>query len=178
MRGIARILFGAGTRMPSSSQEINQSDPYFPAGNWYGNDTIWRTVDDLNRILFFYDTAACRLMGRRVRRYFAVVDGITSMEGNGPLRGTPRNSGVVLAGADPVVNDVVAATLMGFDWHSIPMLQQIACHPQTPSYSEFSGNPADIRIASNRGDWNSLEQLSNHAEHHAPPAGWRHHMEM
>jgi len=45
----------------------------------------------------------------------AIVDGVTAMEGEGPVRGTAVPAGVVLAGTDAVAVDSVAATLMGFD---------------------------------------------------------------
>ena len=45
----------------------------------------------------------------------AIVDGVTAMEGEGPVRGTAVQTGVVLAGTDAVAVDSVAATLMGFD---------------------------------------------------------------
>jgi len=177
MRSVARGAFGAGTSMKSGAESNGNGKAYFPSGNWYGNDTIWRTVDDLNRILFFYDRVAADMQDHPVRRYFAVVDGLTSMEGNGPLRGTPRDTGVVLAGDDPLATDMVAATLMGFDWKAIPMLRQIACSSTDHFYSDFHGDVAGIEICSNQAEWNSLESLSMNAEPHASPIGWRNHME-
>lgn len=44
---------------------------------------------------------------------FAVIDGIWSMEADGPWNGAPRNSGVVLAGRNPVALDRVAMQVMG-----------------------------------------------------------------
>lgn len=48
-------------------------------------------------------------------RAFSIVDGIVGMEGNGPIQGTPRNSGVVVAGADPVAVDATCCRIMGID---------------------------------------------------------------
>ena len=45
----------------------------------------------------------------------AIVDGTIAMEGEGPVRGTAVNAGIVLAGFDPIAVDATAATLMGFD---------------------------------------------------------------
>ncbi len=50
-----------------------------------------------------------------VRNDLIVVDGITAMEGNGPLIGTPRELGVVVAGVNPVSVDAVCSCMMGFD---------------------------------------------------------------
>lgn len=46
---------------------------------------------------------------------FNIVDGIVGMEGNGPIQGTARHSGVVVFGADPVAVDSTAARLMGVE---------------------------------------------------------------
>lgn len=46
---------------------------------------------------------------------FAIVDGITGMEGDGPLFGDPVPSGVLVAGQDGVAVDATCAYLMGFD---------------------------------------------------------------
>jgi uncharacterized protein (DUF362 family) len=46
---------------------------------------------------------------------FAVVDGITGMEGDGPLFGDPVPSGVLVMGQDGVAVDATCARLMGLD---------------------------------------------------------------
>jgi len=54
-------------------------------------------------------------LARVVRHDLIVVDGITAMEGNGPVIGTPRDLGVIVAGLNPVAVDAVCAGIMGFD---------------------------------------------------------------
>jgi uncharacterized protein (DUF362 family) len=44
---------------------------------------------------------------------FAIIDGILGMEGNGPIQGTPRPSGVLLFGDDPIAVDSTACRVMG-----------------------------------------------------------------
>ena len=48
-----------------------------------------------------------------VRPDFAIVDGIIGMEGNGPIQGTPRASGVLILGDDPVAVDATSCRVMG-----------------------------------------------------------------
>jgi uncharacterized protein (DUF362 family) len=48
-----------------------------------------------------------------VRPDFAIVDGIIGMEGNGPIQGTPRASGVLVLGDDPVAVDATSCRVMG-----------------------------------------------------------------
>jgi uncharacterized protein (DUF362 family) len=44
---------------------------------------------------------------------FAIVDGIVGMEGNGPIQGTPKPSGVLVLGDDPVAVDATCCRVMG-----------------------------------------------------------------
>jgi uncharacterized protein (DUF362 family) len=48
-----------------------------------------------------------------VRPDFAIVDGIIGMEGNGPIQGSPKPSGVLILGDDPVAVDATCARVMG-----------------------------------------------------------------
>jgi uncharacterized protein (DUF362 family) len=59
-------------------------------------------------------------------RSFAIVDGIVGMEGNGPIQGTPKNSGVIVMGADPVAVDSTCCRIMGIDPQRIEYIQLTA----------------------------------------------------
>jgi uncharacterized protein (DUF362 family) len=48
-------------------------------------------------------------------RQFALVDGIVGMEGNGPIQGTPKYAGVLVAGSDPVAVDATCCRIMRID---------------------------------------------------------------
>ena len=48
-----------------------------------------------------------------VRPDFAIVDGIVGMEGNGPIQGSAKASGILVAGDDPVAVDATCARIMG-----------------------------------------------------------------
>jgi uncharacterized protein (DUF362 family) len=92
-------------------------------GSWEGNDTIWRTVIDLNQILFYADREG-RMTDRPQRRYLAIVDGIIAGEGEGPLASTPRPAGLLVAGEDPVLVDVACARAMGYSERAVPMIRR------------------------------------------------------
>ncbi|MBI1371926.1 MAG: DUF362 domain-containing protein [Phycisphaera sp.] len=59
-----------------------------------------------------------------VRPHLAIVDGVIGMEGDGPIMGDARNSGLVVMGASPLCVDATAARLMGFDPANIPYLNR------------------------------------------------------
>jgi uncharacterized protein (DUF362 family) len=47
--------------------------------------------------------------------HFAIVDGITGMEGDGPIMGTPKQAGVIVLGRNPASVDATCARIMGID---------------------------------------------------------------
>jgi uncharacterized protein (DUF362 family) len=56
-------------------------------------------------------------------RQFALVDGIVGMEGNGPIQGTPKQAGVLVAGRDVRAVDATCCRIMGIDPLQIAYLQ-------------------------------------------------------
>lgn len=109
IKGVARVFFG-------DTQKTVRS------GNWYGNDTCWRMVLDLNKCLFYFDSKGERR--QKPLRYLAIVDGIIGGDGNGPMSADPIASGVLIAGINPLSVDCAASRVMGFDWRKIRMLCQ------------------------------------------------------
>jgi len=61
-----------------------------------------------------------------VRPDFAIVDGIVGMEGNGPIQGVRKASGVLVMGDDPVAVDATCARIMGLAPERIDYLKQAA----------------------------------------------------
>jgi uncharacterized protein (DUF362 family) len=137
------------------------------SGNWHGNDTCWRMVLDLNKCLFFFNGAGSRRS--KPLKYLAVVDGIVGGEGNGPMSPDPKPAGVILAGTQPAAVDVVAATIMGFDWQKIRLLKN-AFAIQQMNFVPFSAT--DIRVISNKPEWNgSLAEMEDFLDFR-PHFGW------
>jgi uncharacterized protein (DUF362 family) len=56
-------------------------------------------------------------------RQFALVDGIVGMEGNGPIQGTPKAAGVLVAGCDRVAVDATCCRIMRINPFRIRYLQ-------------------------------------------------------
>lgn len=98
--------------------KIFSNDKYL-IGSWYGNDTIWRTVLDLNFILKFANKNG-EMKDAEQRKIFNFADMIISGQGNGPVSPEPRPLGVIIAGENSVVIDRVISEIMGFDYLKIP----------------------------------------------------------
>jgi len=57
---------------------------------------------------------------------FAIVDGVEGMEGNGPIQGTPKHAGVLVAGDHLPSVDATCCRIMGIDPAKIGYLQMSA----------------------------------------------------
>ena len=65
-------------------------------------------------------------IAQHIQADFAVIDGFVGMEGNGPVGGTPIESGVALAGADMIAVDRIGIELMGVDYKDVAYLQWLS----------------------------------------------------
>ena len=161
---MARLAKALGERI------FQRTDQVVRSGNWWGNDTAWRMVLDLNRLFFYCD--ADGQLGQRSVSYLSIVDGICAGEGNGPLYPEPVAAGLVVGGFNPVAVDTVCATLMGFQHRGIPVLKH-AWELRDRPLAEFQ--PEDIVCLSNQPEWNGgLVQLegSRHVLFR-PHFGWK-----
>ena len=82
-------------------------------------------------------------------RRFAIVDGIVGMEGNGPIQGEPRHSGVLVFGEDPVAVDATCCRLIGVNPVKVAYLREAA---------EFLGNLDTSRIDQRADDPTAFTQ--------------------
>lgn len=145
------------------------------AGNWWGNDTCWRMSLDLNRILTYAN--ADGRMGSQRKRYFSVVDGIVAMEGNGPVGGTSRAAGVLIAGDNPAAVDAAGTYVMGFDCAKVQLVERAF---DAHRLSLASGSAADVVVQSNEPAWSGrLGGLPGALTlRFTPHFAWRGHVEL
>jgi uncharacterized protein (DUF362 family) len=137
-------------------------------GSWAGNDTLWRMVLDLNRIVVYADKNGV-IRPDPQRKILCVVDGIVAGEGEGPLAPTPRASGVILAGWSAARVDAVMATVMGCDWQKVPTIREAV-------RLEAGAGSAPVLVAhvvSNRGDLCGALGPAHCLFSFTPPKGWR-----
>ncbi len=95
---------------------------YDITGSWHGNDTISRTIVDLNHILY-YGGSDGKMHDRVQRKVFAVVDGIVSGQGEGPMKPLPDNTGIVAVSESSAAADIVCAEIAGLDSRKIRCLE-------------------------------------------------------
>jgi uncharacterized protein (DUF362 family) len=119
----------------------------------FENDVVWRVMADLNRIVLYADDGGT-LQPVKQRGYLSVVDAVIGMEGptayNPP--GTPRPTGVIIAGQDPVAVDAVGSRVMGFNHtllNSIHHIDAVLDHPigsADPAYTCVLGASLDADL--------------------------------
>ncbi len=71
---------------------------------------------------------------------FATMDGTTAGSGPGPRTVRPHDKNIILASADQVAIDTVAAKMMGFDWRDLP------CIYLSHEHGLGVGDPAEIEL--------------------------------
>lgn len=141
----------------------------FIKGDWWGNDTTWRSAVDLNKIILYCGEDG-HMHDEVQRRYFSVVDGIIGGEGEGPLTPDPVYSGVVIGGFNPLTVDIFASTVMGIDWRKVKMLASAARlvkYPLAPSPVE-----GFVVCSPVVHDWSTAMFRFK------PPEGWVGHVEL
>lgn len=134
----------------------------FSEGSWYGNDTIWRCVKDLNKIIFYADKSG-KMQERKQRNYLCIVDGVLAGEGEGPMEQTTKPFGVVLAGTNPVYVDYVASKLMCYNYKDIPT---IVNGFKNRWWALVSKRAEDVKIHSNC-------PMDKIRDYFVPTFGWR-----
>jgi len=149
-------------------------------GNWYGNDTTWRMVYDLNLILC-YATAEGEIRNTPQRRSLYIVDGIIGAEGNTPLMPTAHPAGTVVVGTNPIAVDAVAASAMGFDCQKVPNLRAAWECSSLWRLPPDNATLQDVTIAMHENDTVCRLDLNSFADRlnlaFAAPLGWAGHIE-
>jgi len=90
-------------------------------GAWTGNDTLWRSILDLVMVISFADSEGT-MSEVPQRKCLCIVDAIICGEGDGPLTPSPRPLGMILCASNPIIADLTACHVAGFDWQKIHQL--------------------------------------------------------
>lgn len=140
----------------------------FMEGSWYGNDTIWRTIVDLNRILRYADQTG-RLTKEPQRRVFNVADLVVAGEGEGPLKPSPKPMGAIVMSDQIWAADRFICRLAGFSETAVRYIGNLP--DQTTDDGSFIVVDAD-------GRQSPFERFPFDPRCYLrPTAGWRGHIE-
>jgi uncharacterized protein (DUF362 family) len=143
-------------------------------GSWYGNDTVWRTSLDLQRLLR-YGTIDGHLRDEPQRAIVSVTDAIVAGEGEGPLAPIPHPLGVITLAANPAAAEWVHAALMGFDPRRVPIIAHAFDafrFPLAPCA------PEDVVVRHGGRGLSAAAARRLLGRRFVPPRGWRGHCEL
>lgn len=139
-------------------------------GSWSGNDTIWRTCLDLNRVLL-YGRADATMAERPQRRVVHVVDAVVAGQGNGPLAPQPLALGLLLAGECAAAVDHVGALLLGYEPSRVPVVRHAFESFRWP-LAPYA--PGEVTLVGGLGEGRACDVLgSRPARGVVYPLGWR-----
>lgn len=83
-------------------------------GGWYGNDTIWRTVVDLNMIVKYVDISG-KIHNTPQRKILCIGDLIICGQKNGPVTPHPKALGMLMISESNMLFDTIMCKIMGFE---------------------------------------------------------------
>ena len=164
---IARIMAAVDKRFVS--KETNRE------GSWYGNDTIWRTIIDVNKIVKYSNNIG-KMCDKPQRKIFTIADMIYIGEKEGPLLPSSKYAGMIAMSDDLVCFDEAICTILGFDINKIPLYQHIREKRKYPLVLE-----EEPIIVSNKESINNktIKDIpKKNTLSIEPSSGWKNHIEL
>jgi len=163
-----RLLFAVFARTSRAQGDRTGTD-----GSWSGNDTIWRTCLDLNRILLYGRSDGSGgngiMTGEIQRRVIHVADAVVAGQGNGPLAPDPLSLGLLLGANNAAAMDWVGAQLLAYDPEKIALVRH--------AFDQFLWPIADfpssgVTVAGDLGEGSPLRVLETIRQPVVHPIGW------
>jgi uncharacterized protein (DUF362 family) len=143
-------------------------------GSWSGNDTIWRTCLDLNRILLYGGHALHGgndgVMRNDVqRRVIHIADAVIAGQGNGPLAPDPLSLGLLMGANNAAAMDWVGAQVLAYAPEKISLVRHAFDQFRWP-IAKFSS--PTVRIVGDLGAGSPPEILQPIRPLVSHPVGW------
>lgn len=143
-----------------------KSKMLFTHGAWYGNDTIWRTIIDLNKIVFYCRKDGVLDFSKKQRLVFTIGDMIIAGENDGPLHPDSKKLGIILSSHNCAVFDALFCKITGFDKENIPTVRHSLKNTWLCPWKE-----EDIIVYSNCSEFNRkvINKITFPASFHFQP---------
>lgn len=135
------------------------------AAGWFGNDTTWRMVMDLNTIAV-YGKKDGTISKQPQRNFYSLCDGIIGGQGDGPLNPDPMALGIISFTNHSGFNDLALASLMGLDTSKIPLLNEAKKNLNNQTVKLFWNNKSI-----------TLDELNQFSIKAKMPPGWENYTE-
>ena len=145
----ARKIVSGLWRLSNPSKEMSMN------AGWYGNDTVWRMVLDLNTIAI-YGKLDGTLANTPQRTLYTLCDAIVGGQGSGPLEPDPLALGMLAFSNDSFLMDEVMGEIFSLDIQKVPLLREAAAL-NSKKQLEFILNEESV-------EYNSIKKLRTKVE--------------
>lgn len=144
-----KVLWGVNDALLGIDRRKNANkklDEQALEGAWHGNDTLWRTVLDLNKCVL-YSAKDGSYLKKPQRTIISLGDMIVSGEKEGPMAPSPKQQHMLLFSENCVSFDAMVVNIMGFDYRKFKgLVKALECEKLIESkYDEIfvnSNNPS------------------------------------
>jgi uncharacterized protein (DUF362 family) len=151
---------------------LNEREPgRYSYGMWYGNDTIWRTILDVNHAVIYADKNGA-MCDSPQRRMLCIGDMVICGDHEGPLSPKYKKVGGILFSDNPVIFDMIIVRLMGFDWKKLNTLYNAVNDKRLVSGLD----PKTVFLSSNDLRFNKCISDIHYNFNFTPTEGWRGHI--
>ena len=148
------------------------SKDHYKEGSWFGNNTISRTITDLNKIIFYCNKNGI-IQHTPQRKYLIIADMIVSGEKEGPIYPSQKEVGIIAVGENPVCFDEIIAKIMGAKLEYISTLKY--ARDTSSTKLKLVKESQTAFCISNDNRWNNkfLEDLCDDSIlYFIPSSGW------
>ena len=148
----------------------------YSEGSWYGNDTISRTIIDLNKVIKYADNTG-KMKNEPQRKMLIVADMIVSGEKEGPVAPSAKSVGIIASGINQVCFDEAISMIMGLDYKKIPTI--VRARQSQKKYPLVDKNEFPLIISNDsRYNYKKLGEISRiESLQFVPTSGWTNHIE-
>ncbi|OAA86973.1 DUF362 domain-containing protein [Clostridium ljungdahlii] len=140
----------------------------YSEGSWWGNDTIWRTIVDLNYIVKYADKNGV-IQNTEQRKIFNICDMIVVGEKEGPMEPSPMKLGAIVMGDECAVVDRFICEIFGFSSEKVPYISYLL--------NKQNLTEEEIKINYKNKIFKFSEFKFNPKWHVIPTSGWLGHIE-
>lgn len=139
----------------------------YSEGSWWGNNTIWKTILDLNTIVLYADKNG-KMKKTEQRKVITIGDMIVAGEKEGPLLPLPIKTNTILFADNSVLFDKILVRFMGFQTDKFILLREAEKNIRLYKIDEN-----ECRVLSNYGVLNSDLQMFKGLYKFNPSFGWK-----
>lgn len=137
-------------------------------GKWWGNDTTWRMVLDLNRLLVYGDSKG-HLHETPQRTIYSLTDAIVAGDRNGPLSPEPVPLKAVTFSSNSAYADAAHLALMRFDISRVALVREAFSKMR---YALTSGTHEELIVCCDENSYSADQVQEKYGVAFRAPDGW------